>query len=419
MIREFPVLLRFCLYGFLKNQRYFEPFLYLILLEKGLSYFLIGALISVRELTVNLLEIPSGAIADGMGRRASLLLCFGAYLVSFLCFGWGERATLLLPAMALYGVGDAFRSGSHKALIFRWLELEGRTDERTQIYGLTRSWSKFGSASSALLAVVLVMVTDSYSPLFLAAMVPYLLGTLNVASYPAAIDVPRTPVSLRRTVQHTVASFRRTFARPVGRRLLLESLAYEGTFISTKDYLQPLLLVAAAATAVNLLPGLELSDEQRSAPLIGGVYAVLYVVSGLASRRAHVLVERSGSAEAAGSWLWTAALLAFLFLTASSALGWNALSILLFIALHLLQNLWRPILVTRLDDEIDEHQRATVLSMESQARRLGAMILAPCVGAAVDLASAADAPQLWPVGLIGLGVACGMRCLGRPPRRSP
>jgi len=54
------VIFRFCLYGFLKNQRYFEPFILLAFLEKGLSFFVIGLLFGFRELCINLFEIPSG-----------------------------------------------------------------------------------------------------------------------------------------------------------------------------------------------------------------------------------------------------------------------------------------------------------------------------------------------------------------------
>jgi len=63
------MLFKFSAYGFLKNLRFFEPFLYLFFLENGLSYFQIGILISVREIFVNLFEIPSGAVADLTGRR--------------------------------------------------------------------------------------------------------------------------------------------------------------------------------------------------------------------------------------------------------------------------------------------------------------------------------------------------------------
>ena len=68
------MLFRFSLYGFLKNQRYFEPFLVLALLEKGMSFFAIGGLIAFRELATNLFEIPSGSIADLLGRRRAMLV---------------------------------------------------------------------------------------------------------------------------------------------------------------------------------------------------------------------------------------------------------------------------------------------------------------------------------------------------------
>jgi hypothetical protein len=61
------MLWRFCLYGFLKNQKYYEPFLVLFFLEKGLSYTLIGALLGFREICINLMEFPSGALADLYG----------------------------------------------------------------------------------------------------------------------------------------------------------------------------------------------------------------------------------------------------------------------------------------------------------------------------------------------------------------
>ena len=56
------MLFRFSLYGFLKNQRYFEAFLVLVFMDKGLSFFQIGLLVGFRELMVNLFEIPSGAV---------------------------------------------------------------------------------------------------------------------------------------------------------------------------------------------------------------------------------------------------------------------------------------------------------------------------------------------------------------------
>ena len=80
------MLFRYCLYGFLKNQRYFEPFFMLVLLQEGLSYTWIGLLVGARDLTVNLLEIPSGVAADAWGRRRAMMASFAAYIVSFVAF---------------------------------------------------------------------------------------------------------------------------------------------------------------------------------------------------------------------------------------------------------------------------------------------------------------------------------------------
>ena len=103
------MLWRFCLYGFLKNQRYFEPFLILILLDRGLSFTVIGALVAVREVTTNLLEVLSGALADTWGRRRSMVASFAAYVASFLLFA--------LPPDALAAPGDVALLGLAMALV--------------------------------------------------------------------------------------------------------------------------------------------------------------------------------------------------------------------------------------------------------------------------------------------------------------
>ena len=163
------MLRRFSLYGFLKNQQYYDYFLLLAFRQMGLSYFVIGLLIAFRELMINLLEIPTGGVADLCGRRRSMIFSFVAYIISFLIFGISGIAasaslgptraliSFLLLAMLFFALGDAFRTGTHKALIFSWLRILGRIDERTKVYGYTRSWSKIGSAVSVLIASVIAL----------------------------------------------------------------------------------------------------------------------------------------------------------------------------------------------------------------------------------------------------------------------
>ena len=77
---------RFALYGFLKNLRFFEPFIILIFRDNGLTFLQIGILYSVRDLANNILEIPTGVFADAFGRRKAMILAFTSYILSFLIF---------------------------------------------------------------------------------------------------------------------------------------------------------------------------------------------------------------------------------------------------------------------------------------------------------------------------------------------
>ena len=124
--RSAALLFRFSLYGFLKNQRYFEPFLMLAFREKGLTFLQIGVLFAFREACINLFEIPSGAVADLYGRRRAMVVSFTAYIASLVVFALSRNIAWLFAAMFVYAIGDAFRSGTHKAMIFDWLRIHGR-----------------------------------------------------------------------------------------------------------------------------------------------------------------------------------------------------------------------------------------------------------------------------------------------------
>ena len=77
----------------------------------------------------------------------------------------------------------------------------------------------------------------------------------------------------------------------------------------------------------------------------------------------------------------------------------NFLAIFLFVALAMLQNFWRPVQVTRFDTYSDTSKGATILSIESQAKSVFTMIVAPALGFAVDCCG------FWPIGALGAFIA--------------
>ena len=179
MIPRDRMFYKFSLYGFLKNLQFFDPFILLIFRSYGLSFLQIGLLYSIRDVAANILEIPTGIIADSFGRRRAMVSAFVAYIGSFIMFYFLKDFLFLALAMVLFAFGQAFRTGTHKALILEYLKIQGISDLKVAYYGLTRSASQFGSAINALIAAGLVFYTGSYRVMFLASTVPYLLDLLN------------------------------------------------------------------------------------------------------------------------------------------------------------------------------------------------------------------------------------------------
>lgn len=390
------MLLRFSLYGALKNQQYYEPFLILAFREKGLTFLQIGVLIAFRSVCINLLEVPTGAVADVWGRRRSMMLSMGAYILSFVIFGFSVVYWHFFLAMFLFAIGEAFRTGTHKAMIFDWLRQQGRENEKTRVYGLTRSWSKLGSALSALIAGALVFVTGGFRYIFWWSIPPYLLNIVNFLGYPKSLDGRRAS---RASVKEVIGLLGRAAVQVIGLRplrgLIVESMAFLGTFEAVKDYLQPLLKQTALALPVLI----SLAGDKRTSVLVGITYCFIYVAASAASRNAYRISDRLGGDRPGAGALWAVTVTTYALLSLLLWAGWTAPTVALFLGLHMIQNAWRPMLLSRFNVHAEAGATATVLSIESQAKTLATMIIAPCLGWAVDHAG------FWPVGAVGACVS--------------
>jgi MFS family permease len=331
--------------------------------------------------------IPAGFLADMYGRRSSLVLCFIAYVLSFVGFASASSLPVLFVTMFSFAVGESFRSGTHKAMVFHHLRLTGREAEKAMVYGFTRSWSKAGSALSSLLSGLLVFLTGSYAQIFLFSIPPYLLNTVNVALYPKALEGEghREHFGAREAL---VTMWRETKAcaeNPVLRGLFVESAVLQALAKTVKEYVQPLVVTALAGIATGGFLG-TVEPTKRSALLLGGLYFVLNAGAATAARNAHRFDEIDSRPF---PWLWSAVMLVGVLLTTGAALrGVSSIATVVavtgFILLVLLENLWRPLFLDRLDDVSDSRYGAAVLSVEAQFASIGIMLLAPLVGKTAD-----------------------------------
>ncbi len=395
---------KFRAYGFLKNLRFFDPFIILFFREMGLSYLEIGALFSVRELATNVLEIPTGVVADAYGRRKSMIAAFSSYLIAFAIFYLFPHFSIYVLAMILFAFGEAFRSGTHKAMILEYLRLNGMEDQRVEYYGHTRAASQFGSAIGALIAAGLVFYSGSYRIVFAASIVPYLLELGLMLSYPKELDGELVHVEgnwVKKLLQRIRATTRESI-RMLHRRELLRGLisgaTFDALFKSTKDYLQPILQSQAVALPLFLA----LNAEKRGALIVGGLYFLIYLSTSYASSHAGRLERRVRSLPRAANSIY---ILGMVFLLIAGISTWKTvygIAIAAYLGLYMLQNVRRPILVGYLSKLIPQRTMATGLSVESQLRTLVTAGIAPLVGLLADRIGVGLG--LGTVGIIGLSL---------------
>ena len=369
---------KFCMYGFLKNLRFFEPFLLLILLGKGLSYLEIGTLYAAREISINIMEIPSGLLADTVGRRLTMVFSLLSYIVSFLIFYAVSSYFLLFFAMIAFAFGDAFRTGTHKAMIFDYLHSKGWDSQRTYYYGHTRAWSQWGSALSALVAAVLVFWQGSYKSVFLFTTIPYTLNLFLILSYPKFLDGPHH--TDERKVSEIFMTVLRSLVASIKDPRLMRTIAnqslYSGYYKACKDYLQPILKTLALSLPVLL----SFEEESRTALMVGLVYALLYGATAFVSSRSGAFARRFGELATPLNLTMLVGIALGLFSGLFLHLTWVSLAVVLYLGIYVLENLRKPMGITYVSERMKQDSLASALSVESQAESLVAAGIALLLG---------------------------------------
>ncbi len=378
---------RFCLYGIFKNLRFFEPFFVLYLLAPppqggaGLNYFQIGSLVGYQKLLTGLLEIPLGVATDRFGRRSALILCFTLYTLAFPAFAvasrldGGTRLGMLYLAQTIFGVAEALRTGSHKAIMLDWARRRPSPSSATSLIGRTRFCSKAAAGAAALIGGSLLWKLGSFTPLFWAATVPAALGIALMRSYPASLEgEQRRDLAARPTLREGLARLRGDAGLGA---LILASVLFEAQVKLAQHYLQPFLKADLHRHDLALVGGV-------GAALVGAYYLVQDLIGGAAAGVSARAERWLGGTDRALMRLHLTLLLVCAGMATAFALRSITLGIAGYLLIAFLQNLRRPVLVARMDLVMDPAQRATTLSVESQGKSWVLALLSPPLGFIAD-----------------------------------
>lgn len=374
---------KFCAYGFLKNLRFFEAFFMLYLLQNKLTFFQIGVVYATQEIARNLFEIPGGIFSDVIGRRRVLMLSYALYIVSFLWYFGATSFGWMLPAVIFFGLGDAFRTGTHKAMIFDYLRRYGWEDQKVHYYGHTRSWSQMGSAVSAALAAWLIFLRPDYRLVFVYTLVPYVVGIAIMATYPAWLEGARHRKGVDE-MRQVFATVTKEFLQSFTRRPLLRGIVslsfYSGYYKAMKDYMQPVVQTVALTFPVML----SYTSAEREPVLVGVVFTFLYFITFFMARWSGRVAE------------WFKPLGRALQISLIAGLAAGALAgvlymahayiaaVVVFMLIYLIENIRKPIGIAYVSETMERDIMASALSAESQAESLFAVLVALTMGFMAD-----------------------------------
>ncbi|NCU32932.1 MAG: MFS transporter, partial [Candidatus Moranbacteria bacterium] len=364
-------ILKFNFYGLLKNLRFFEPFMIIYFIQGGLDLFLVGLLFSIREIVIYIFEIPSGVIADRYGKKTELIFCFMFYILSFFLFFIANGFLLYAFAMFFFALGEAFRSGTHKAMIMTYIDHHDLKASKTKIYGMTRSYSLIGSMIASIVSIFLVLWLPEIRYLFLVAILPYVIDLMMVLTYPNYLNEKRDSVfTMKAFLKNNFQSIGYSFKTKDVRKAIFNSGSYQAVFKSIKDYVQPILLAATG----TLIVFSQFSEEQNTKIYIGIIYALIYFLSAFASRNAYRF-NKYGEPKTLIRYMWFATGLALFIL--SYQLNNMVIVFLAFVVIYMIMNIRKPIMIELIGDVTDEDKRATVLSVEAQTASILIAIFAP------------------------------------------
>ena len=363
----------------------------LFLLDSGLDIFWVFTVNATFSAGQIVFEVPTGVIADTIGRRASFLIGIAALIVATLgyvgssVFHWGLTGFILFSI--LLGFGFTCQTGAVDAWMVDALDANGYAGNKDRVFA--RSGIFMGIAMLAgTLGGGLLGQSSLTIPYYVRA--GLLVGVFAV-TFASMRDIGFQPRPLR--MSQIGRESRKIFAtgvdygwrHPVVRPLLFTSLV--------SGLLVWYLFYASQPYVLELL-------GRGGLVWVAGVVTALFALSGVAGNALVGRVSRSRWGErparvlalaAFGMGASAAALGIVGLVTGRGSLPGFILAIILLVAFGLLNGLLGPIRQAYINTYIPSAQRATVLSLDSLFSDVGAVAGQTGLGYAAQAVSKAAA----------------------------
>ncbi len=336
----------------------FVPVVVLFWQDNGLDLEQVFWLQGLFALAVVVLEVPTGMVADRLGKRTSLLYGEAALLAGLGLYGLGTGFWTFLLAEVVLALGAALFSGADSALLYDTLKALDRVDEYAEREGRAKGWQLLMFAAANLVGGFVAEVDLRWT--WWCSMVGPVCALVVATRF---VEVASTDPA----------------ERPAPTALLRDALRFVGKHRLVRWYLSLFGLLTGSAIWLLWLyqPYMQLTGLPIWA--FGGAFAIFNLTAALAARQAAAFDRRLGPRGA----LVGLGVLQLLPL-ACMALVLGPFSFLFVLGRQAVRGLGRPILSDRVLAYTYADKRATVLSLGALGGRLFFAATAPLVGAVTE-----------------------------------
>lgn len=147
-----PSTIIFSLLQFLFYFNFFWLIQNVYLLDQGINFKQLSLLLGIWSLSIIILEIPSGIIADRLGRKIIIIMGKIGFLLGLLFFIINPSFLTFVFGMIMFGLHDSFLSGAYEALLYDNLKEKGYSKLFHKILSITAVSREIGLGIGVLIA---------------------------------------------------------------------------------------------------------------------------------------------------------------------------------------------------------------------------------------------------------------------------
>lgn len=150
------------LFNFLIGFTFFAPLAIIYFAKVSGSYTLGTSIFGIMMLSAAIFEVPTGVLSDKVGRRHTLILGSWARVFAFIFYAVGLSYWFLVVGAILEGLSRAFYSGNNDALLYDTLADDGKEKDYKEHLGKTSSTEFTGLTLSAVIGGLVAQISFVY-----------------------------------------------------------------------------------------------------------------------------------------------------------------------------------------------------------------------------------------------------------------